>query len=291
MDSSRRIALAKALKAHTKATSAKAGASDTPMTEKTPSEPPQSPTSPHTTQTTNSPHTLQTPNSPPPIVAVPLAVANTSTPAPLDKGKGVLTIPSDDEGSDEGHAFKRRRTNRVISSRSASPQRGGSIRDNPLSATSPSQQPGQEEGVESAPPPTQTPAIQAPAPEILEIPPPIIQLMRGFTERSSGSSSGEAKKEGMPYYMGAFLAIALEWRAQAKSKAIEMQALQALKREVATLKEEKLKVKRLWEHKEGAYKTSLMETQKAEEAANLRLVKNMLTFWAPWFLCRRRLLN
>ena len=95
--------------------------------------------------------------------------------------------------------------------------------------------------------------------------------MRGFTERSSGSSSGEAKKESMPYYMGAFLAIALEWRAQAKSKAIEMQALQALKREVATLKEEKLKLKRLWEHKEDAYKTSLMETQKAEEAANLRL--------------------
>jgi len=95
--------------------------------------------------------------------------------------------------------------------------------------------------------------------------------MRGFTERSSASSSGEAKKEGMPYYMGAFLAIALEWRAQAKSKAIEMQALQALKREVATLKEEKLKLKRLWEHKEDAYKTSLMETRKAEEATNLRL--------------------
>jgi len=80
--------------------------------------------------------------------------------------------------------------------------------------------------------------------------------MRGFTERSSGSSSGEAKKEGMPYYMGAFLAIALEWRAQAKSKVVEMQALQALKQEVATLKEEKLKLERLWE---------------AEEAANLRL--------------------
>jgi len=50
-----------------------------------------------------------------------------------------------------------------------------------------------------------------------------------------------------------------------------MQALQALKREVATLKEEKLKLERLWEHKEDAYKTSLMETQKAKEAANLRL--------------------
>jgi len=95
--------------------------------------------------------------------------------------------------------------------------------------------------------------------------------MRGFTERSSGSSSGEAKKEGMPYYMGAFLAIALEWHAQAKSKAGETQALQALKQEVATLKEEKLKLERLWERKEGAYKTSLMETRKVEEVANLRL--------------------
>jgi len=67
----------------------------------------------------------------------------------------------------------------------------------------------------------------------------------------------------MPYYMGAFLAIALDWSAQAKSKAIEMQTLQALKGEVASLKEEKLKL-------EEAYKASLAETQKAEEAANMR---------------------
>ena len=68
----------------------------------------------------------------------------------------------------------------------------------------------------------------------------------------------------MPYYMGAFLAIALEWCAQAKSKVIEMQALQALKREVATLKKEKLKL-------EDAYQASLVETRKVEEAATLRL--------------------
>jgi len=66
--------------------------------------------------------------------------------------------------------------------------------------------------------------------------------MKGFNERSLGSSSGGAKKEGMPYYMGAFLVIALDWRAQAKSKAVEMQAFQALKREVATLKKERLKL-------------------------------------------------
>jgi len=98
-----------------------------------------------------------------------------------------------------------------------------------------------------------------------------MQLMRGFNERSPGSSSGEAKKKGMPYYMGAFLAIALDWRAQEKAKAIEMQTLQALKREVATLKEEKLKLAQLWEQKKNAYKASLMETHKAMEAANLKL--------------------
>ena len=97
--------------------------------------------------------------------------------------------------------------------------------------------------------------------------------MRGFNERSLGSSSGEAKKEGMPYYMGAFLAIALDWRALAKTKAIEMQTLQGLRREVATLKEEKLKLAQLWEQKENAYKASLMETQEAMEAANLKLHK------------------
>jgi len=84
--------------------------------------------------------------------------------------------------------------------------------------------------------------------------------MRGFNNRSSGSSFAVAKKEGMPYYMGAFLAIVLDWLAQAKTKAIEMQALQTLKREVATLKEEKLKHAQLWEQKESAYKASLMET-------------------------------
>jgi len=118
-------------------------------------------------------------------------------------------VPFDDEGSGEGQVFKRRRTNRVVSSRSASPQHGGSIRENPPSATSPTPQIGQEEGAESTPLPTQT-APQAPALEVLTIHPAIMQLMRGFNERSPGSSYGEAKKEGMPYYMGAFLAIALD---------------------------------------------------------------------------------
>ena len=172
-------------------------------------------------------------------------------------------VPSDDEGSGEEHVFKRRRINIVVTSRSASPQRGESLRDNPPGTTSPPQPMDLEEEVESTPPPAQT-AAPASAPEVLTIPPAIMQLMRGFNERSPGSSSGEAKKEGIPYCMGAFLAIALDWRAQAKSKALEKQTLQVLEREVATLKGEKLKL-------EEAYKNSLAETRKVEEAAILRL--------------------
>ena len=39
--------------------------------------------------------------------------------------------------------------------------------------------------------------------------------------------------------MRTFLVVALEWRAQAKSKVVEAHALQALRQEVAALKEEK----------------------------------------------------
>jgi len=58
-------------------------------------------------------------------------------------------------------------------------------------------------------------------PGLIPIPPPIMQLMRGFNDKTSpGEPSGVPRLEGMPYYMGAFLAVALEWRAQAKSKAV-----------------------------------------------------------------------
>jgi len=222
MDPARQIALAKALKSQPKLPSAEAGASNIPPVESNPpsSSPPlttQTPNSLPILQTSNSPPTLQTPNSPPPITAVPLAVANTPATAPLDKGKGVLHISSEDEDSDVGPAYKRRRTNRIVYSRPHSPPHGGSLMDNPPNATSPPQQAVPDEGVvESAPLPTPTPPPVAPTrtPELLEIPPPIRQLMRGFNDKlSPGSFPGENRREGMPYYMGAFLAIALEWRA------------------------------------------------------------------------------
>jgi len=149
--------------------------------------------------------------------------------------------------------------------------------DNPPSATSSPQQAVQEEGVvESAPlpTPTPTPAPAAPTPtqELLEIPPPIRQLMRGFTDRSTPeSSSGENRREGMPYYLGAFLGISLEWRAQAKSKADEARTLQTLQQEVATLKEEKESLCRGWACQEEVYKASLKRAQEANEEDRKRL--------------------
>ena len=71
---------------------------------------------------------------------------------------------------------------------------------------------------------------------------------------------GSDRREGMPYYLGAFLAVTLDWRAQAKNAASNTQALQALKEEVAALKEEKEALGRQNE----AYQASLKLAQKAK---------------------------
>ena len=48
-------------------------------------------------------------------------VETATTPAPLDKGKGVVVIPSeDDEDTKDGQVLKRRRTNKVVTSHSSS---------------------------------------------------------------------------------------------------------------------------------------------------------------------------
>jgi len=73
----------------------------------------------------------------------------------------------------------------------------------------------------------------------------------------------------MPYYMGAFLVVALEWRAQAKSKAVEARALQALRQEVAALKEEK----ESWACQEEVYKASLQDAQESNAEVCNQLTK------------------
>ena len=64
-----------------------------------------------------------------------------------------------------------------------------------------------------------------------------MHLMRGFNGGLMPESSN--RKEGIPFYMGAFLAVALDWRAQARNATLNTQALQALEARVASLEEEK----------------------------------------------------
>ena len=134
MDASKRMVLAKAMKA---ARAAKAGASSAPAAVPNPSStlplPPPTTTEAPLGSSSPSPHSpqpLQTPGSPPHIAAIPLVVASSSAPTPLDKGKRVLEIISDDEDSDGVAPFKRRKAARVPVPSAASPQGGNSFRDN-----------------------------------------------------------------------------------------------------------------------------------------------------------------
>jgi len=137
-------------------------------------------------------------------------VASSPAPTPLDKGKRVLEVLSNDEDSDGGVVFKRRKAARVPILPAASPQGGESFRDNPPSATSPQPTIVQEEkgeGAESAPPPppaevSAAPASVSAAPELIAIPPPIMHLMRGFN--GGLMLEGSDRREGMPYHLGAF---------------------------------------------------------------------------------------
>ncbi|XP_068504629.1 uncharacterized protein [Phaseolus vulgaris] len=90
---------------------------------------------------------------------------------------------------------------------------------------------------------------------------------------SPGEPSGVPRSEGMPYYMGAFLVVALEWRAQAKSKAVEARALQSLRQEVAALKEEKENLCHSWACQEEVYKASLRDARESNAKACKRLTK------------------
>ena len=125
MDASKRMMLAKAMKeAHAAKASASSAPAVAPIPPPTLSPPPpitakaplsSSPSSPH------SPDALQTPSSPLPIAAVPLVAASSPAPTPLDKGKRVLEILSDDDDSEGVAPFKRRKSARVLLLLEASP--------------------------------------------------------------------------------------------------------------------------------------------------------------------------
>jgi len=234
MTSSRRLALAKFLK---KAKSTKGGgdvvAPDVPTVASLLTPPPSV--------------------SPPPIAAVPLAMASTPAPARPNKGKMVLVIDSDSEDSGVALVSNKRRAAGVPALTAASPGGGSSLRDDPPSATSPppqTVQEEQEEGADSIPPPLplreaakasdSAPPASVPASTSRgpRIPRPIHrELTQGFTE---GMSPTDPRKGGgKPYYMGAFLAVALKWRTQARSAVRGREALRKLRQEVGALKEER----------------------------------------------------
>ena len=185
----------------------------------------------------------------------------------------MLEVHSDDEDSDGGIAFKRRKAARVPILPAASLQGGESFTDNPPSATSPQPAMVQEEEGEKAesaqpPPPAEVSAVPASvstAPELIAIAPPIMHLIRGFNGGSM--PEGSDRREGMPFYLGAFLAVALDWRPQARNAASNTQTLQALKEEVAALKEEK----EILGRQNEAYQASLKLAQETKEEVDKQL--------------------
>jgi len=120
-------------------------------------------------------------------------------PAPLEKNKGVVVIPSDeDEDSVDGPVFKRRRTTTVATSHSSSDRHPASLRDNPPSASSPPQYLSLDEGAEIVPEPTPTPAP--------ELPRVIHHILRGYQQQIMGNFTDEALLESMTLNLGGFLA-------------------------------------------------------------------------------------
>jgi len=91
--------------------------------------------------------------------------------------------------------------------------------------------------------------------------------MRGF---SGGTMpEGTDRKEGMPFYLGAFLAVALEWRSQARNAVLQAQTLQALEAKATTLEEEMRTLGRQNE----AYQTSLKQTQESKAETERQLAE------------------
>jgi len=133
---------------------------------------------------------------------VPLALVEAGvSAAPLDKGKRVVEIVSDDEDSAEGQVFKRQRTQHApwtVTSAASSSHGAESLREDPPSATSPPQSVHQERGLEAKPV-----GVLPPAPEL---PLPMQDSLRGFLSMGSSSSqTEEPQRDSLYYYMGLFM--------------------------------------------------------------------------------------
>ncbi|XP_068492119.1 uncharacterized protein [Phaseolus vulgaris] len=251
MDRQRRLRLVQVLKSKDGALASPPSTSSAPPS--SPNPQPQPATIPTNPTTQASPHPL--PSSPPLIAAVPLALVEAgASSAPLDKGKRVVEVVSDDEDSAEGQVFKRQRTQhapQMVTSATSSSHGAESLREDPPSATSPPQSVHQERGFEAEPV-----GVLPPAPEL---PLPMQESLKGFLSIGSASSQAEEPQ---------------------RAKTAQASAFQALEKEVASLnegqeklKEEKERLAAHWGRQEGAYKESLRMAQKAREEANKRLHK------------------
>ncbi|XP_068503861.1 uncharacterized protein [Phaseolus vulgaris] len=80
---------------------------------------------------------------------------------------------------------------------------------------------------------------------------------------------GSDREEGMPFYLGAFLAVALEWRAQARNAALQTQTLQALETRVAALEEER----KILGRQNETYQTTLKQAQESKAEAEKQLAE------------------
>ena len=157
MDKQRRLRLAQILKSKGGASSQGVGDSTPPTSATAPASPnscPQHLPTPSTSPTQLSPD--QPPNSPPPIATMPLALVETATSStPLNKGKRVMVVPSDDEDSAEGQVFKRQRTTQhapqTATSATSSSHGAESLRENPPSANSTAQPMALEGGLSPSP--------------------------------------------------------------------------------------------------------------------------------------------
>ena len=130
---------------------------------------------------------------------MPLALVEAApSSTPLDKGKRVVKVVSNDEDSAEGQVFKRQRTQhapQTVTSATSSSHGVESLREDPPSATSPPQPMDLEGGVETEPT-----GVPPPAPEL---PLPMQDSLRGFLGRASPGSQAEGpQRESLYYYSG-----------------------------------------------------------------------------------------
>jgi len=94
-----------------------------------------------------------------------------------------------------------------------------------------------------------------------------MQLLRGFNGEDMPESPD--RREGMPYYLGAFLAVVLDWRTQARNAAWQSHRLQTLETKISTLEQENEKLRR----QDEASQASLKLAEIAKEETERQLVK------------------